>query len=495
MPKVHITKEIVEGLERPSSGRIDYFDDVLRGFGVRVSALKSDGSTKAQERTAGKTYFTMRRVNGKLVRTKIDTADKITAEKARKRAESELADMGKGIDPNQEKRDKTRQREAQAKEAKKQAVTLGETLADFLEERKLKAGTKALYQKLFDLHLSDWLDLPVLEITAEMVRQRHKSIAKGKRGRTVLKKQASKGKLEKVEQEDPKRREASADGTMRVLRAVLNHAFADDEENGITRVNPVRTLSRKKTWFKVDRRRTRIKNKDLPAWHRAVMALDNHIMRDFLRFLLFTGLRRIEAATLKWEQVDFDEGYFTLIGGMSGVTKNKEYHTLPLSDYLHKLLLDRKEGLKTELIEAKAALARGGTLTPKQRQALHNRLALAESRLASPYVFPGEGKTGYIVEPKRAIDTVTAATGIVFTCHDLRRTFATVAESLDISKYAVKGLLNHRQEERDVTAGYIDLTLERLREPMQEITNKLQEYISTQHGQLAEMDKGKVGTH
>ena len=34
--------------------------------------------------------------------------------------------------------------------------------------------------------------------------------------------------------------------------------------------------------------------------------------------------------------------------------------------------------------------------------------------------------------------------GVKFTLHDLRRTFITVAESLDIPHYALKRLLNHR---------------------------------------------------
>ena len=464
MPKIHITKTAVDGLPIPEKGQVDYFDDSMKGFGVRVSPTC-------------KTYFTMRRVNGKLIRTKIDTADKITAEKARKQAEGTLADMGKGIDPNEEKR----QARQQAEE-KQQADTLSDALTTFLEKRKLKPNTAALYKKLFDLHLADWLKLPASEITASMVNQRHTDIATGKRKRPALSKEIAKGKLSKVEPKAPKRREASADGVMRVLRAVLNYTFADDEETGIIRLNPVRTLSRKKSWYKVDRRRTLIKNSDLPAWYKAVMALDNGIMTDYLRFLLFTGLRRQEAATLTWKQVDFEDGCFTIKD-----TKNKQPHTLPLSDYLHRLLKDRQEGLKTELAEAKAALARIGNLTPKAQQAIRNRVALAESRLASPYVFPGEGATGYIVEPKRAIDAVIAATGITFSCHDLRRTFATVAESLDLSSYTVKALLNHKQQTGDVTGGYIILNVDRLREPMQKITNALQERIKTKHGQVIQI--------
>jgi hypothetical protein len=47
-----------------------------------------------------------------------------------------------------------------------------------------------------------------------------------------------------------------------------------------------------------------------------------------------------------------------------------------------------------------------------------------------------------------------------------------VAESLDLSTYTLKRLLNHR-EGRDVTAGYIVLDVERLRRPMQRITDQL----------------------
>ncbi len=49
-----------------------------------------------------------------------------------------------------------------------------------------------------------------------------------------------------------------------------------------------------------------------------------------------------------------------------------------------------------------------------------------------------------------------------FSLHDLRRTFITVAESLDIPAYALKRLLNHRAD-GDVTGGYIVMNADRLR--------------------------------
>jgi predicted DNA-binding protein len=68
--------------------------------------------------------------------------------------------------------------------------------------------------------------------------------------------------------------------------------------------------------------------------------------------------------------------------------------------------------------------------------------------------------------------TVIERSGVTFTTHDLRRTFATVADSLDIPGYAVKALLNHKTG-ADVTVGYIIADVERLRGPMQRITDYL----------------------
>jgi integrase len=59
---------------------------------------------------------------------------------------------------------------------------------------------------------------------------------------------------------------------------------------------------------------------------------------------------------------------------------------------------------------------------------------------------------------------------VSFSTHDLRRTFITIAESLDISAYSLKRLLNHKMT-NDVTAGYIITDVERLRVPMQKITD------------------------
>lgn len=160
--------------------------------------------------------------------------------------------------------------------------------------------------------------------------------------------------------------------------------------------------------------------------------MKNENMRDYLLFLLFTGLRRNEAARIKWKLVNFPEKVYRIID-----TKNKIDAVFPMSDYLFTLFKRRK------------------------KDAIND------------YVFPGEGKGGYLVDPSTAIESITEQTGIIFTCHDLRRTFVTIAESLDISHYTLKALLNHKYSSEDVTGGYIIINPERLREPVQQITNAI----------------------
>jgi integrase len=87
-------------------------------------------------------------------------------------------------------------------------------------------------------------------------------------------------------------------------------------------------------------------------------------------------------------------------------------------------------------------------------------------------VFFAVGARGHLREPKKWVYKVTKASGIKFGLHDLRRTFTTIAESFDLSMYTLKRLLNHR-EGRDVTAGYIVLDVERLRRPMERISDCL----------------------
>lgn len=94
----------------------------------------------------------------------------------------------------------------------------------------------------------------------------------------------------------------------------------------------------------------------------------------------------------------------------------------------------------------------------------------------SELVFPDESRTGYIYEPQKAVNRVVELYGVPFTKHDFRRTFVTIADSLDLPADALKRLVNHKMN-NDVTAGYIMKDVERLRKPMQQVANFILEHM------------------
>ena len=297
---------------------------------------------------------------------------------------------------------------AEKRAEKMREVTLNDVFNDYIQVRKsLKHNTLYNYKNVLTTAFAGWGDKSFLAITKDKVAKHH----------------------EKLGQENG---EAYANLAMRILRALFNFAagqYEDAQGKSLITENPVKRLSQTRAWYRVERRQTFIKSHDLAAWYAGVKTLSNETLRDYLLLLILTGLRRQEAARLTWHNVDLAAKTFTVTD-----TKNHEPHTLPLTDYLYELIKSRSRSQSSE------------------------------------YVFPGNGSSGHIIEPRKQMINVTKASGVEFTVHDLRRTFITIAESLDISAYALKRLMNHKMG-GDITAGYIVTDVERLRKPMQQITD------------------------
>lgn len=304
--------------------------------------------------------------------------------------------------------------QTEKREARAGRLTLQEAFDELLRTRPLKPKTQAVYRQVITGALGDWLPRPLTSITKEIVAERHAKLS------------LSSGTY--------------ADGAMRTFRSIWNFAAAgyeDSKGESLLGPNPVDRLSKTKAWHRTKRRDTYIREQDLPAWFSAVQDLRGEswgtmakTVGDYLALLLLTGLRRSEGAELRWDQIDLAARTLRVLD-----TKNHDDHILPLSDFLCDLLKERSKK------------ADGAT-----------------------YVFESESTGNPLKEPRAQITRVVRASGVSFTIHDLRRTFCTVAESLDLSHYALKRLLNHRMA-GDVTAGYIGKNIERLRDPMQRITS------------------------
>jgi hypothetical protein len=141
-----------------------YYDETLKGFGVRVTS----GGTKA--------FFVEKLVNSKLRRITVGRYPELTVELARKEAQKLLGQIATGIDPIAEK-----------KAAKKRLFTLREVFEDYKKARKsLKPRTLSDYERIMHEAFSDWQNMPLLGISKDMVAKRHSKFGERSKARANL---------------------------------------------------------------------------------------------------------------------------------------------------------------------------------------------------------------------------------------------------------------------------------------------------------------------
>jgi integrase len=403
MPVQRLTKTGINDLALPTQGnQILYSDPEQSGFAVRVTTGGARSFVVDKNTKRGRIRITLGEAG----------TDALTIAQAREKARIALGLIAEGYTADQVKERLSRS-ENRIPDG---AVTLQQVLEQCLAERKHKLAerTKADYQELLDKYLADWKDRPLETINESAVVSKFTSI------------------------DSPSR----ANYTFRVVRMLFNYArsIRDDDDKPIVSSNPVDILSQRRLWHADRARRDVIELAALKPWWKAVKILQTNAtydnvdsVRDWLMFMLLTGLRRTEAAELRWENVDLRSKFFTIT-----TTKNREPHTLPLSDYLYAMLKRRHAAMLKENLPGSGKV----------------------------FVFPG--LDGPIAEPQKLLAKVVQTSGVKFSPHTLRRTFASVAESLDIPYLALKRLLNHKMQ--DVTAvHYTVINVERLRKPMQKI--------------------------
>ena len=91
-------------------------------------------------------------------------------------------------------------------------------------------------------------------------------------------------------------------------------------------------------------------------------------------------------------------------------------------------------------------------------------------------MFPANSRSGHISEPKHPMSLIASATNISNSAHDFRRTFSNAATAAGVHGIHIKALLNHALGKNDVTEGYIILSENDLREPMQKVTDQLKRW-------------------
>ena len=400
-----LTSAVVDNAQTPDSGDYIIRDTELKGFGVRIT------STGQRSWYVDKRGPTVKGVKTRSAfKLKVGSVGAMNLETARKKARAILLDIGNGIDPTLRLKNQLLENE---KQRTQEALTVSKIWDAYVTFR--SASAKPPKPRTLDdwnsaknkLELGDLWKMPFCRVTGHdllvefnRVQQSAKAKQASNSGRT------------------------QAGQVLRYLRAVFNHAKATlpekPEQDAFDTFNLL-----EKNWYQTNAKTTIVGNteSELPRWWKAVDELrlaggrsqqSKAIWADYLQLCLLWGGRRNELLTLRWENVNFTDGYVTF-----SLTKNGKAHQIPITTHAQAMLENRR----------KDHLLRYGK--------------------ENPWVFPSSRKTpegvepNHLTEPKKTIEQIVKDIGLDFTVHDLRRTFASFFNDTGASSFTIKKAMNH----------------------------------------------------
>jgi integrase len=191
-----------------------------------------------------------------------------------------------------------------------------------------------------------------------------------------------------------------ADSTSNRHRALLSSIFKLAMDDDIVENNPCAKVKQLKE--------NNIKERylsfpEIKRFMEAAGLEPNQVAADYLKLLLFTGTRRMEALSAKWQDVHLEARAWTL-----PTTKSGKARVVQLNDLAVELLTRMQECSK------------------------------------SPYLFPGQTNDVHLVNPQKAFMRILGMAGIGnFRIHDFRHTFASLAVAGGATLYQVQQLLGH----------------------------------------------------
>ena len=306
----------------------------------------------------------------------------VTVEQARKLAQNLLGQVAGGADPAYER-------------ARARAMpTLGDAFEEYMAVNPNRSKrTDELYRYEANRYLGDWLTRTLDSIVRRDVEVRFNSIT------------ADHGW-------------SAANRAISLLRSVYRRPCVDWD--GLR--NPVDLwLAGGGKFHRKTRRKISTPAEVLPCWRAGIEEeVNNPAIRDALWFGLYTGMRREEVLTLRWERVDMEGLTFRVEDTKTGVPLE-----LPITRQLA-AILERRQ-------------AEAGDYPDHVRE----------------WVFPSStSATGHVQDPHHLYARIGETGGAKFWFHGLRNSFITVAErELMLPPSLTKRLVNHARP-NDVTEGY-----------------------------------------
>lgn len=283
MNRIRFTKAALDALLVDSSAsRVVYYDDKARGLCVMVAP-----------RT--KTFYVLRKHQGKTERIFVGRYPDTTIEQARYRAGQINSELDAGKNRNEVKR----QRRAE--------LTLGELHAIYMERHaKTRNRKPENAENNYRRYLSDWGNRKLSEIRRSEVQAHIAKLAK-----TIS--------------------PATANITLALLRAMFNRAI-DWElfkgNNPTANIGKYPELSRDRFLY----------GDELERFLAALHKLESTTMRDFFTMLLATGARKSNVAAMRWVDVNLSASVWRVPD-----TKNGEPYQVALTSPALQILKRRRE--------------------------------------------------------------------------------------------------------------------------------------------------------
>ena len=284
---------------------------------------------------------------------------------------------------------------------RKPVLLLSELFETYMRlHAKVRCRSWQKMEKTFASYFSHWADRDASSITKHEVRAYHAELAI---------------RISKT----------TANHALELLGPVYNFGIDQD----LIEVNPVRRLKK----FKIQSRERFLERDELVRLKAAIETLRYEVTQDFIWMCLFTGIRRSNVASMRWDDISMERGVWKI-----PLTKNGRSQNQPLTSQAMEILVKRRKNADD-----------------------------------SPWVFPSfRSKTGHLTKPENAWEMVRLRAGIEdLRLHDLRRTLASWEALTGANLSTIAATLNHQDFKS--TMIYARLNVDTVRDAMQTATEAM----------------------
>lgn len=377
MKHFNFIKKTLDSLALPKPGkRLYVYDTKVRGLELMVTD---------QGKKSFKVY---RKLKDKPIRVTLGKYPELSIEQARHEAQKIITEILKGKNPNEEKK-------------KLRAETSFGDMFSIYMERYSKHHKKTWKDDARNVSrfLGHWFQRKLSSITKQEVQALH----------------------EKIRSENGL---YQANRLLERIKAIYNKAI----EWGWDGLNPAQGIKK----FKEKSRDRFLHPDELPRFFESLEKEQNDTIRDYISISLFTGARKSNVLSMRWEDINFERQEWLI-----PETKNGEHLRVPL--------------------------------VSKVIEILKNRI---QSYGKNKWVFEGTGESGHLIEPKSGWKRILKRAGIQdLRLHDLRRTVGSWQAATGANSYIIGGTLGHKDQKS--TSVYARLNIDPIRLSLEKATDAM----------------------